>query len=175
MRVLKRGAAPSPDDDRARQTLALTRPSRPLDRPRRRAEAIGAVLGRRRAAAVAWRAGLPDVTSPIARTWSRLPRWSRWGVGLGVIVLAVLAPADSVGQIMAPASDWKTLLFYPIGIYVLLAVGLNIVVGQAGMLDLGYVAFFAIGAYTMALLGATMAWTSGSSFRSGWLFAASPG
>jgi branched-chain amino acid transport system permease protein len=112
-----------------------------------------ASLARRRAAAVAWRAGLPDITGPIARAWSRLPRWGRWAVGLGAIVLAVLAPADSVGQIMSPASDWKTLLFYPIGIFVLLAVGLNVVVGQAGILDLGYVAFFAIGGYTMALLG----------------------
>src|SRR4051794_15786804 len=38
------------------------------------------------------------------------------------------------------------------GIYVLLALGLNIVVGYAGLLDLGYVAFYAIGAYTYALL-----------------------
>jgi branched-chain amino acid transport system permease protein len=41
-----------------------------------------------------------------------------------------------------------------VGIYVLLGLGLNIVVGMAGLLDLGYVAFFAIGAYTMALLTA---------------------
>ena len=41
-----------------------------------------------------------------------------------------------------------------VGIYVLLGLGLNIVVGLAGLLDLGYVAFFAIGAYTMALLTA---------------------
>jgi len=38
------------------------------------------------------------------------------------------------------------------GIYVLLALGLNIVVGYAGLLDLGYVAFYAIGAYSYALL-----------------------
>jgi len=38
------------------------------------------------------------------------------------------------------------------GIYVLLALGLNIVVGYAGLLDLGYVAFYAVGAYTYALL-----------------------
>ena len=36
----------------------------------------------------------------------------------------------------------------------LLGLGLNIVVGLAGLLDLGYVAFFAIGAYTVALLTA---------------------
>ncbi|MGI8967793.1 MAG: branched-chain amino acid ABC transporter permease [Chloroflexota bacterium] len=40
-------------------------------------------------------------------------------------------------------------------IYALLALGLNIVVGFAGLLDLGYAAFFAIGAYTMAMLGSS--------------------
>jgi branched-chain amino acid transport system permease protein len=38
------------------------------------------------------------------------------------------------------------------GVYVLLALGLNVVVGFAGLLDLGYAAFFAIGAYTYAML-----------------------
>ena len=37
-------------------------------------------------------------------------------------------------------------------LYVLLALGLNIVVGYAGLLDLGYIAFFAVGAYIMGLL-----------------------
>jgi branched-chain amino acid transport system permease protein len=39
-----------------------------------------------------------------------------------------------------------------VGLFVLLGLGLNIVVGFAGLLDLGYVAFFAIGAYTVAVL-----------------------
>jgi branched-chain amino acid transport system permease protein len=39
-----------------------------------------------------------------------------------------------------------------VGIYILMGLGLNIVVGFAGLLDLGYVAFFAIGAYTMGVL-----------------------
>ncbi len=48
-------------------------------------------------------------------------------------------------------------------LYVLLAIGLNIVVGYAGLLDLGYVAFFAVGAYMYALLASphltnTFAW-----------------
>ena len=41
-----------------------------------------------------------------------------------------------------------------VGIYIILGLGLNIVVGLAGLLDLGYVAFFAIGAYSVALLTA---------------------
>ena len=43
-------------------------------------------------------------------------------------------------------------VFTIVGLYVLLGLGLNIVVGFAGLLDLGYVAFFAIGAYTVAVL-----------------------
>lgn len=39
-----------------------------------------------------------------------------------------------------------------VGIFILMGLGLNIVVGFAGLLDLGYVAFFAIGSYTMAVL-----------------------
>ncbi len=42
-----------------------------------------------------------------------------------------------------------------IGLYILMGFGLNIVVGFAGLLDLGYVAFFAIGAYTMGVLTST--------------------
>ncbi|HUO78016.1 MAG TPA: hypothetical protein VMU21_10630 [Thermodesulfovibrionales bacterium] len=42
------------------------------------------------------------------------------------------------------------------GIYAILAIGLNVVVGFAGLLNLGYVAFYAIGAYTYALLYAKM-------------------
>ncbi|HEY6010337.1 MAG TPA: branched-chain amino acid ABC transporter permease, partial [Nitrospirota bacterium] len=42
------------------------------------------------------------------------------------------------------------------GMYIVLALGLNIVVGQAGLLNLGYVAFYAIGAYTYAILSTTV-------------------
>lgn len=41
------------------------------------------------------------------------------------------------------------------GVYVLLALGLNVVIGFAGLLDLGYAAFFAIGAYTYAMLASS--------------------
>jgi branched-chain amino acid transport system permease protein len=45
------------------------------------------------------------------------------------------------------------------GLYVMLGLGLNIVVGYAGLLDLGYVAFYAIGAYTCAILTKTFGWS----------------
>ena len=38
-------------------------------------------------------------------------------------------------------------------ICVLVAVGLNVVIGMAGLLDLGYIGFFAVGAYTVAMFG----------------------
>jgi branched-chain amino acid transport system permease protein len=44
-------------------------------------------------------------------------------------------------------------------IYVMLAWGLNIVIGLAGLLDLGYVAFYAVGAYSYALLGTELGWS----------------
>ena len=43
--------------------------------------------------------------------------------------------------------------------YIMLGWGLNIVVGLAGLLDLGYVAFYAVGAYSFALLSTTFGWT----------------
>ena len=45
---------------------------------------------------------------------------------------------------------WQTVLVTQVGIYVLLAIGLNVVVGWAGLLDLGFIAFYAIGSYTTA-------------------------
>lgn len=51
-----------------------------------------------------------------------------------------------------PETSFSSVLFYPLVMFSLMAVGLNVVVGKSGILDLGYVAFFAIGAYTHALL-----------------------
>lgn len=47
---------------------------------------------------------------------------------------------------------WQNVLVSQIGVAMLLAVGLNVVVGWAGLLDLGYIAFYEIGAYTSAYL-----------------------
>ena len=51
-----------------------------------------------------------------------------------------------------PETSFTSVLFYPLIMFSLMAVGLNVVVGKSGILDLGYVAFFAIGAYTHAIL-----------------------
>ena len=56
--------------------------------------------------------------------------------------------------------------------YVVLALGLNIVVGQAGLLNLGYVAFYAIGAYTYAILSTTYGFSFWPGLVAGGLVAA---
>ena len=97
-------------------------------------------------------------TQRIRDWWAEAPGWARWGVYIALIVGALLLPASAIGSFMTPQSDWATVLFYPIGVYIALAIGLNVVVGYAGLLDLGYVAFFAIGGYAMAVLGTMWGW-----------------
>jgi len=73
----------------------------------------------------------------------RPPQAARW-VGLVALVAVVLLYPTTL------APFWQTVLVDQMGIFVLLALGLNVVVGLAGLLDLGYIAFFAIGAYSTA-------------------------
>jgi branched-chain amino acid transport system permease protein len=70
--------------------------------------------------------------------------------------LLVLFPFISLG-LLGPSSSLKWINNYGIQImiYVMLGWGLNIVVGLAGLLDLGYAAFYAVGAYSYALLSTT--------------------
>ena len=80
---------------------------------------------------------------PAVSNFLTLPRTQRWVI-LGLIVVALAWPFfGSRGAV-----DIATLIL----IYVLLGLGLNIVVGLAGLLDLGYVGFYAVGAYSYALL-----------------------
>jgi branched-chain amino acid transport system permease protein len=64
-------------------------------------------------------------------------------MGVGLLVLPLIL--QSFGNAWVRIADMALL-------YILLAIGLNIVVGYAGLLDLGYVAFFAVGAYMYGLL-----------------------
>jgi branched-chain amino acid transport system permease protein len=66
-------------------------------------------------------------------------------VWLAIAVVILLTPPLYAGSFLSQALDL-------IGIYILLGLGLNIVVGFAGLLDLGYVAFYAVGAYATAVL-----------------------
>src|SRR5918997_1012811 len=74
-----------------------------------------------------------------------------------VLIFAAALAVVALYPLIHPAADRalgaQTMLpMMQIALFVILALGLNIVVGFAGLLDLGYVAFFAIGAYTVAFL-----------------------
>ncbi|MCP8969147.1 branched-chain amino acid ABC transporter permease [Ectobacillus ponti] len=70
----------------------------------------------------------------------------KWAIGL--LVMFVLLPVTASG---GPAYESYMEVATLVGIYVAMALGLNIVVGFAGLLDLGFVAFFAVGAYTYGI------------------------
>lgn len=73
---------------------------------------------------------------------------------IGMVILGVLLPlASSQGSSYQSYMEVASL----VGIYVAMALGLNIVVGFAGLLDLGFVAFFAVGAYTYGIVATTQA------------------
>ena len=88
-----------------------------------------------------------------AQLWERSNRLGRVLIALASICLVALLPFAGASFLATPIAAYDAVLVYPVGVFVLMALGLNIVVGKSGMLDLGYVAFFAIGAYTMALMG----------------------
>ncbi len=98
------------------------------------------------------------VSAAIARPFERIPEAWRRRLGLTLLIAAaILFPLvhsnDADIDSMANASA-----------YAVLALGLNIVVGFAGLLDLGYAAFFAIGAYTYGILSSFQLQPEWSSF-----------
>ncbi len=116
---------------------------------------------------VGWLAGTAPGSVPLvigtafAFTW--IPEGSRrWGIPLGCVLVAVAYPFFAARLFVLPffgafpdvASGTGTYMM----VFMMMAVGLNIVVGYAGLLDLGYVAFYAIGAYVMG-------WFASSQFQ----------
>lgn len=90
---------------------------------------------------------------------SALLKLSRFAAITGIASL--IAFPFVVLYLLGPAGSLKWIDNYGIQIllYVMLGWGLNIVVGLAGLLDLGYVAFYAVGAYSYALLSTTWGWS----------------
>jgi ABC-type branched-subunit amino acid transport system permease subunit len=74
---------------------------------------------------------------------------------LTLLVLFVLFYPVIDPFLFGSGTDGRLAGYGDAGYYVILALGLNIVVGFAGLLDLGYVAFFAIGSYAWAMVGST--------------------
>ncbi len=103
--------------------------------------------------------------SILALYLARMRRWLK--ITVAVLALCVMMPA--IGTINGYYLEVAT----QVGIFVALALGLNIVVGLAGLLDLGYVAFFAVGAYLWAIFGSPQAnrvFGGGFPLAPGWFF-----
>jgi len=118
---------------------------------RRRDRARGAMRSYRSQAAQ--RSGMHRVRA----AWNRLPEpVRRFGPALLVLIVAVLYPYYLSSL---PTGNVPLIYSFPsvrsgvtIIVFTMMAVGLNVVVGYCGLLDLGYVAFYAIGAYTAGWL-----------------------
>jgi branched-chain amino acid transport system permease protein len=122
------GDAPAPDPAEAPAASSGDTPRIGVD------EWVASVPGRR-----------PEGTGVMARVRRELGRAPRPAFYLGFGVAAALLPVvTNNGYVIRVGFD--TLL------YMLLALGLNIVLGYAGLLDLGYIAFYGFGAYSYAML-----------------------
>jgi branched-chain amino acid transport system permease protein len=87
-----------------------------------------------------WRSQLSELRESVME---RLPPWWMRAVVAAVIVVGILLPFA-----FAPTSGFMDATIKALA-FVVMALGLNIVVGFAGLLDLGYVAFYALGAYSV--------------------------
>ena len=109
-------------------------------------QGAGAIFVVALALALLWQVVRPRLAArraalgPRARTISRV---TQAGVLLAVVIVFPLLAGSYIGQVMML-----------VGLYILMGMGLNLEIGLAGLLDLGFVAFFAVGAYTTALLTA---------------------
>ena len=107
------------------------------------------IVVRERRGAVPRGDGGPGLMDRIARGASE----NTTRIGAIILVMAVLLP------FMSFSSRYLIDTATTVLIYVMLGWGLNIVVGLAGLLDLGYVAFYAVGAYSYALLATEFGWS----------------
>jgi branched-chain amino acid transport system permease protein len=106
-----------------------------------------------------WQGNSQNVQSRFSKLPAKSQRSIRWGL-YGLIFLIVLYLPAILGL-------YLTEVINATGLMILMGLGLNIVVGFAGLLDLGYVAFYAIGAYTVGVLtnlSGELTWAVGMNF-----------
>lgn len=83
--------------------------------------------------------------------WDQQSRPAKWVFGLLVFTVVALLPLYTPPFLNTPGISFGGTMAQ-FAMVAIIAIGLNVVVGQAGLLDLGYVGFYAVGAYTVALL-----------------------
>ncbi|WP_194828904.1 branched-chain amino acid ABC transporter permease [Nocardia sp. XZ_19_231] len=106
--------------------------------------------------------------------WDGLSRPAQWAVGVPIIALLALMPLFPPPLLDTPGVSFGGVMAQ-FAMYALIAIGLNVVVGQTGLLDLGYVGFYAVGAYTVGLLTSPNSpWnqTDGGWLEPGWAWVA---
>lgn len=103
-----------------------------------------------------------DIKTKIAS--GPIPMW-KWILYAVIAVIVVAAPV----YFQSVQNYFFVRIFAVVGIYVMLSLGLNIVVGYAGLLDLGYIAFYAMGAYVGIILGFKLPEVFGAGFEP-WTF-----
>ena len=83
--------------------------------------------------------------------WDAQARPTQWLIGVPFLIFIALVPILNIPVLTTVGTNFGGVMAQ-FGMIALIAIGLNVVVGQAGLLDLGYVGFYAIGAYTVAIL-----------------------
>src|ERR1700754_2823639 len=83
--------------------------------------------------------------------WDGLSRVQKWAFGILLFGALALLPLYTPPFLDTPGISFGGTMAQ-FAMVAIIAIGLNVVVGQAGLLDLGYFGFFAVGAYTVALL-----------------------
>src|SRR4029079_14056368 len=83
--------------------------------------------------------------------WGDLSRVQKWGFGILLFVALALLPLYTPPFLDTPGISFGGTMAQ-FAMVAIIAIGLNVVVGQAGLLGLGYGGFYAVGAYTVALL-----------------------
>ncbi|MVU83236.1 branched-chain amino acid ABC transporter permease [Nocardia sp. ET3-3] len=91
------------------------------------------------------------VGDAIRTWWAGLSRPAQWGFGVPAVLVLAILPLFKLPLLDTPGTSFGGVMAQ-FAMYALIAIGLNVVVGQAGLLDLGYVGFYAVGAYTVGLL-----------------------
>lgn len=91
------------------------------------------------------------VTGRIGDWWRNLPATVKWSA-LGLFIVALYYLPIVKPWPLNTQADFASLLAGTVMPYIIVALGLNVVVGMAGLLDLGYVGFYAVGAYTLGIL-----------------------
>ena len=92
-----------------------------------------------------WQQGGKDRYKTVSKNWTPAQRKNSRRISISLLIIFLLILPSLLGIYLSE-------IFNEVGRFILMGLGLNIAIGLAGLLDLGYVTNFAVGAYIMALL-----------------------